>query len=183
MNRMIAAFLFLFVISISAQATKATPENTDLYFIYCANGDGYFKKLDWKQMGNEKPVFLKKGTETFRVEVFFDRDETTYDSLKKVKGSDVIRFFLRKDEMRSNGALHQSDNDISDNEKMSSFGGDFYHVLYLARKGIAPAEVIKTAIQSCNETAKKVQGSGNLDEIRNKKTNQLLELEIGSADS
>jgi hypothetical protein len=183
MNRMIAAFLSLFVISISAQATKATPENTDLYFIYCANGDGYFKKLDWKQMGNEKPVFLKKGTETFRVEVFFDRDETTYDSLKKVKGSDVIRFFLRKDEMRSNGALHQSDNDISDNEKMSSFGGDFYHVLYLARKGIAPAEVIKTAIQSCNETARKVQGSGNLDEIRNKKTNQLLELEIGSADS
>ena len=80
-------------------------------------------------------------------------------------------------------AFHQSDNDISDNEKMTSFGGDFYHVLYLVRKGIAPAEVIKTAIQSCNESAKGVQGSGNLDEIKNKKTNQLLELEIGSAET
>lgn len=183
MNLMIAAFLSLFLISISAQASKATPENTDLYFIYCGNGDGYFKKLDWKQMGSEKPVFLKKGTETFRVEVFFDRDETTYDNLKKVKGADVIRFFMRKDEMRSNGALHLSDNDISDNEKMSGFGGDFYQVLYLVRKGIAPAEVIKTAMHSCNETAKNVQGSGNLDEIRNKKTNQLLELEIDSAEN
>jgi hypothetical protein len=66
---------------------------------------------------------------------------------------------------------------------MTSFGGDFYHVLYLVRKGIAPAEVMKTAIQSCNDTAQKVQGSGNLDEIRNKKTNQLLELEIGSSET
>jgi hypothetical protein len=183
MNHIIAAFLVLFVISISAQASKVTPENTNLYFIYCGNGDGYFKKLDWKQMGNEKPVFLKKGKDTFRVEVFFDRDETTYNALTKVQGSDVIRFFLRKDEMRSNGALHLSDNDISDNEKMSSFGGNFYLGLYLVRKNVAPAEVIKTAIHSCNEDAKKVQGSGNLDEIKNKKTNQLMELETSSTET
>lgn len=183
MKRKLAAFLSLFVISIYVQAGKSTPENTDLYFIYCGNGDGYFKKLDWKQMGNEKPVFLKKGKDVFRVEVFFDRDETTYDFLTKVRGSDVIRFFLRKDEMRNNGALHQGDNDIPDNEKMSSFGGNFFFVLYLSRKTVPQAEVIKTALDQCNETAKKVQGTGNLDEIRNKKTNQLIELEIGSAET
>jgi hypothetical protein len=61
MNRMIADFLFSFVLSISAQAIKMTPENTDLYSIYCANGDGHFKSLIGSKWVTKNQFFLKRG--------------------------------------------------------------------------------------------------------------------------
>ena len=183
MNRLISTLLISFMISTSAFAMKATPDNTHLFFVYCGNGNGYFKKIDWKELGKDKPMFLKKGEDTFRVEVFFSRDEKTYDALTKIKGADVIEYYLRKDGNRLNGTFQQSENDIPEKEKMFSIASDYYLGLYLVKKDVPSLLAVGTALKQCNEDSKNAQGTGDLSKITNKKTLELNELEIAPAPS
>ncbi len=162
----------------SAFAEKFSPENTNLYFVYCPNGEGYYRKLEWKEMGDGKPIFLKKGEDSFRVEVFFARDESTYDALKKIRGSDVIESYLRQGDTRDNSKLILNDTGFAENETMTSIAGNFYMGLYLTKKEVTEAELTKKAVEQCNESAKRVQGMGNVDEIRNKRTTKLNPIDL-----
>lgn len=169
MIRFTAIMIFSFFVLNSALAEKVTTENSNVFFIYCGYGEGYFKKLDWTELGNDKPVYLKKGNDVFRVETYLSKD-------------DAIEFFLRKGDERANGTDHQIDSSFTEKQKIMIVGGNFYLKLVFAKKGTSENEVKIATMNRCNEDAKLVQGSGNLDPIRNKKTTKLIELDRASSD-